>query len=58
MVPVPDRRSLATPCGRLFNELRCAPAGLVGTLDALLENATYPAPRPEANRPMDPNIGT
>mmetsp|Transcript_25879 Transcript_25879/g.77963 ORF Transcript_25879/g.77963 Transcript_25879/m.77963 type:complete len:1143 (+) Transcript_25879:198-3626(+) len=41
MVPAPDRRSLATPCGLLFNELRCAPAGLVGTLDAILENVPF-----------------
>jgi hypothetical protein len=38
-IPAPDRRELATPCGLLFNELRCAPAALVGTLDAILENA-------------------
>lgn len=37
-VPAPDRRALATPSGLLFNELCCSPAGLVGALDAFLDN--------------------
>lgn len=40
-IPAPDRCALATPCGLLFNELRCAPVGLIGALDALFDNAPH-----------------
>lgn len=38
-VPTMDRRELATPCGLLFNELRCAPSGVVAALDDMLDAA-------------------
>ena len=44
-VPAQDRGALATPCGLLFNELCCSPSGLIGALDAFLDNVKRAASR-------------
>ena len=43
-VPAPDRACLATPAGLLFNELQRAPAPLIGSLEAMLNNARASVP--------------
>mmetsp|Transcript_14534 Transcript_14534/g.21938 ORF Transcript_14534/g.21938 Transcript_14534/m.21938 type:complete len:1946 (+) Transcript_14534:90-5927(+) len=39
LIPTVDRRELATPCGLLFNELRCSPRGVAMALDDMLDAA-------------------